>query len=95
MAIPQAETTSVSFRIDKDLKKAADELFNSLGMNMTTAFNVFLRQSIREGGIPFEIKHREPSRHLIEAMLEAEAIARDPNAESFATAADLFAEILK
>ena len=39
--------TSVSFRIDTDLKNKADTLFNDLGLNMTTAFNIFLRQCVR------------------------------------------------
>ena len=49
-------TTNISIRMDADLKAQADELFNDLGMNLTTAFNIFVRQSLREGGIPFEIR---------------------------------------
>ena len=49
-------TSSVSFRIDSDIKNQADTLFAQLGLNMTTAFNIFLRQSIREGSIPFNVK---------------------------------------
>ena len=48
-------TSNVSFRIDSDLKNQADALFAQLGMNMTTAFNIFLRQAVREGCIPFPI----------------------------------------
>lgn len=47
-------TTNISIRMDADLKAQADALFNELGMNLTTAFNIFVRQSLREGGIPFE-----------------------------------------
>lgn len=50
-----ANISNVSFRIDSDLKAQADTLFSQLGMNMTTAFNIFLRQSVREGRIPFDI----------------------------------------
>ncbi len=50
--------TNVNIRMDEDLKKQADQLFNKLGMNMSTAFNVFVRQAIRNGGIPFEITTR-------------------------------------
>ena len=50
-----ANILNVSFRIDSDLKAQADTLFSQLGMNMTTAFNIFLRQSVREGRIPFDI----------------------------------------
>ena len=46
---------NVTIRIDEDLKQAADELFDDLGMSFTTAINVFVRQSLREGRIPFEI----------------------------------------
>lgn len=49
------DTTSMNLRIDKNLKKEAESLFNSLGINMTTAINIFLRQSVRNQGIPFPI----------------------------------------
>lgn len=45
----------INIRIDDVLKEKAELLFEDLGLNMTTAFNIFIRQSIREGGIPFEI----------------------------------------
>ena len=45
----------VNIRIDDRLKEKADSLFDELGLNMTTAFNIFVRQVIRQGGIPFEI----------------------------------------
>ena len=57
--LKQSEATmanvNVTIRIDEDLKQAADELFDDLGMSFTTAVNVFVRQSLREGRIPFEI----------------------------------------
>ena len=49
-------TTNISIRMDADLKARADALFAELGMNLSTAFNIFVRQSLREGGIPFEVK---------------------------------------
>ena len=51
-------TTNISIRMDADLKSQADALFTELGMNLTTAFNIFVRQSLREGGIPFQVKAR-------------------------------------
>lgn len=53
------DTTSMNLRIDKNLKKDAEKLFNSLGINMTTAINIFLKQSVREQGIPFQISAKE------------------------------------
>ncbi|MEL7624715.1 MAG: type II toxin-antitoxin system RelB/DinJ family antitoxin [Clostridiales bacterium] len=50
-----AETINVTIRLDKEVKENAEKLFNELGMNLSTAFNVFARQSLRQGKIPFEI----------------------------------------
>ena len=47
--------TSVNIRIDKDVKKQAEALFKLLGLNMSTAFNIFIRQAIRQRAIPFEV----------------------------------------
>ena len=45
----------VNIRIDDNLKQRADSLFDELGLNMTTAVNIFVRQAVRQGSIPFEI----------------------------------------
>ena len=50
-----AETTNLSIRIDSDLKKEADKMFNALGMNLTTAITVFVKQAVMQKKIPFEI----------------------------------------
>lgn len=50
-----SDTTNLNLRLDKELKKQAEELFAGLGINMTTAINIFLRQAVREQGIPFQI----------------------------------------
>ncbi len=76
-------TTSVSFRIDTDLKNQADTLFNNLGLNMTTAFNMFLRQSVREGRIPFEVTINVPNSETIAAMLETIQLANEPNVKTY------------
>ena len=51
-------TTNISIRMDSDLKIQADKLFNELGMNLSTAFNIFVRQALRAGGLPFEVTTR-------------------------------------
>ncbi len=50
-----AGTTNLNIRIDKELKERAEAFFADLGLNMTTAFNIFIRQSLKQGKIPFEI----------------------------------------
>jgi DNA-damage-inducible protein J len=47
--------TSINIRIDEDLKKQAEYLFSEFGMNMTTAFTIFIKAVVREQKIPFEI----------------------------------------
>ena len=76
-------TTNINIRMDSDLKAQADALFGELGMNLSTAFNIFVRQSIRDGGIPFEITLNQPSKDTIAAMLEAERIAKDPSVKGY------------
>lgn len=49
-------TTNLNIRVDKEIKDQADAIFSSLGLNMTTAINIFLRTAIRENGIPFALK---------------------------------------
>ena len=88
-------TTNVSIRMDTELKAQADELFAELGMNLSTAFNIFVRQSLREGGIPFEIRTDRPNKETIAAMLEAENIAKDPNVKGYTDLDELFADLKK
>ena len=88
-------TTNINIRMDSDLKAQADALFGELGMNLSTAFNIFVRQSIRDGGIPFEITLNQPSKDTIAAMREAERIAKDPSVKGYNDLDELFAELKK
>lgn len=81
--------------MDSDLKAQADALFSELGMNLSTAFNIFVRQSLRDGGIPFEIKMEQPNKETMAAMLEAERIAKDPNVKGYTDLDELFADLKK
>lgn len=67
-------TTNISIRMDADLKAQADALFEELGMNLSTAFNIFVRQCIRERRIPFEISLNQPNKEAVAAMLETKRI---------------------
>jgi DNA-damage-inducible protein J len=90
-----AGSTNISIRMDSDLKAQADALFNELGMNISTAFNIFVRQSLREGRIPFDISLNQPNKETIAAMLEAERIANDPTVKGYANMDELFADLRK
>jgi len=85
-------TTNVSIRMDVNLKKQAEELFADLGLNMTAAMTMFLRQAVRIQGIPFEIS-RVPNTETVAAMMEAERIARDPNVKGYTNLDELFRDL--
>lgn len=76
-------TTNFSVRMDSDIKKQCELLYGELGINLTTAINVFLRQSLRAGGFPFDVRLDPPNKETIAAMLEAERIGRDPSAKRY------------
>lgn len=90
-----AGSTNISIRMDSDIKAQADALFGELGMNITTAFNIFVRQSLREGRIPFDISLNQPNRETLAAMLEAERISKDPSVKGYTDMDELFAELRK
>ena len=66
------KNVNVTLRVDEDLKKQADTLFSELGLNLTTAFNIFLRQSVREQQIPFRVSKNVPNAVTLAAMDAAE-----------------------
>ena len=66
------KNVNVTLRVDEDLKKQAEALFSELGLNLTTAFNIFLRQSVREQQIPFQVSKNVPNAVTLAAMDAAE-----------------------
>ena len=62
------KNVNVTLRVDEDLKKQAELLFSELGLNLTTAFNIFLRQSVREQQIPFQVTKNVPNAVTLSAM---------------------------
>ena len=86
-------TTNISIRMDANLKAQADALFAELGMNLSTAFNIFVRQSLREGRIPFDISLNQPNSETVAAMLEAERIAKDSSVKGYTDLEELFEEL--
>lgn len=66
------QTTNVNIRMDEKLKQQFDVLCNELGMNMTTAFNIFARAMVRNHGIPFSVTLDVPNETTLAAMDAAE-----------------------
>ena len=61
---------STNISLDADLKKNSQQLFQDLGMDLTTAITVFLKQSLRVQGFPFAVTRDIPNAETIEAMNE-------------------------
>jgi len=81
----------MSIRLDSEVKEQAQQVFNSLGMDMTTAINIFLRQAIQYQGIPFDVRLDE-SRKLMEVLGDLD---QNRNmSQSFVSVSDLMEDLL-
>ncbi len=76
-------TTPTQIRIDADTKKQATELFNNLGLDMSSAVNLFLRQCIMRKGLPFSVELPKYNQSTLNAMEEAKSISRNPDIKGY------------
>lgn len=70
----QSLTTTISVQVDKPDKELATGILNNLGLNMSTYVNMAIKQLINKDGVPFEMVNPKPSKDLVEAINEGEAI---------------------
>ena len=84
-----AGTTNLNIRMDKEVKDQAELIFSELGMNKSTAIKVFLRTTIRENGIPLELKLDTPNSVTAAAIEEGRKIASDKNVIGYTSIEDL------
>ena len=86
-------TTPTQIRIDADIKKQATDLFSNLGLDMSGAVNIFLRQCILRGGLPFAVELPKYNQATLEAMAEARRISANPDVKGFTDMAELKAAL--
>lgn len=86
-------TTNLNIRVDKDIKDQADRIYSELGMNMTTAINMFLRTTIREHGIPFSLKLGVPNEVTAAAIEEGRHLASGSSVKGYTNMDDLRAAL--
>lgn len=87
---------STNIKIDEDLKAAAQKLFTSLGLDMTSAINIFLRQAVKEQAIPFRIGEPEMNEETRKAIKELEVMKKHPERyKSYTDVSEMMKEILK
>lgn len=92
-----ATTTPTQIRIEEKTKKQAVELLEGLGLNLSDAVNMFLRQVILRRGIPFDVVYPENAwefkPEVLDAMEEAKRISRDPNVKGYTDIDELFEDL--
>ncbi|MCI5588225.1 MAG: type II toxin-antitoxin system RelB/DinJ family antitoxin [Lachnospiraceae bacterium] len=86
-------TVPTQVRIDENLKKQAIELFSQLGMDMSSAMNIFLRQCVMRGGLPFDVVVPQYKSEVIEAMEEAKRISKDPKTKRYSSFSDAMEDL--
>ena len=80
-------------RIDADTKQQAAVLFGQLGIDMSTAVNLFLHQCVMRGGLPFAVEVPQYNQSVLDAMAEARIISRDPHVPGYTSMEDLKAAL--
>ena len=85
--------TTISVRTDEKVKSQASTLLADMGLDMSTAVNMFLRQVILQDGIPFKVEYPKPSRSLKKAIKESEKLINDPNAKTYKNFQELLDEM--
>ena len=86
--------SNITIRIDSELKKQGEELFDELGLSMTAAITSFIKQAVREQGMPFRLT-RQRNLQTMRAFEEIEEMKKNPEAyKSYSNAEDMVADIL-
>jgi DNA-damage-inducible protein J len=85
--------TNLNIRTDKDVKEQAEQLFAELGLNMTTAINLFLRTAIRKHGIPFDLYLDVPNETTVATIEEGKKLLNDPSSPKYSSMEELKAAL--
>jgi len=87
--------TNLNIRLDSEIKKKAQQIFANLGLDTTTAINIFLRQVIRTNGLPFEVKADIPNEETLEAIDKIKELKNNPNKKVYYTFSELLEDVDK
>jgi DNA-damage-inducible protein J len=85
---------TIQFRTDDATKAQAVEIFQQLGITMSDAINMFLRQSILHGGLPFELKVPRYNAVTEAAMREGDEALANGKLKRYSNTKEMFADIL-
>ena len=83
------QTANINIRTDSNLKRKADALYNKLGLTMSTAINMFLKESVRTKSLPLSLKLDEPNEETIKAIEESKEIINNKKTKGYTNIKDL------
>lgn len=83
------QTANINIRTDSNLKRKADALYNKLGLTMSTAINMFLKESVRTNSLPLSLKLDEPNEETIKAIKETKEIINNKKTKGYTNIKDL------
>ena len=86
-------TIPTQIRIEEELKKQAVELFGQLGMDLSGAMNIFLKQCVLRGGLPFNVELPKYKPEVLEAMAESKRSSKDPNTKKYSRFSEALEDI--
>jgi DNA-damage-inducible protein J len=88
-------TVAKNFRIDSELSDQASKLLEGLGLSMSQAVSMFLRQVVLQQGLPFEVKYPKRSGELLDAIEEAKRLEADPRTKRYTDMNEMWADLDK
>ena len=83
------QTANINIRTDSNLKRKADALYNKLGLTMSTAINMFLKESVRTNSLPLSLKLDEPNEETIKAIKDTKEIINNKKTKGYTNIKDL------
>ena len=81
--------STITFRIDEDVKNKLNEICEALGMTVSGALTICSKMIVNKGGLPFEVKLDTPNLETLKAMAEAEVLANNPCIKRYKTTAEV------
>lgn len=89
-----SNTTNLNIRVDSTLKQESDMLLKDLGLNMSTAINIFLTKCVKTSSIPFKIEEPKPSKEVKKTLKELDYMMKYPEKyKSYNSVEELFEEL--
>ncbi|MDO4219577.1 MAG: type II toxin-antitoxin system RelB/DinJ family antitoxin [Synergistaceae bacterium] len=86
-------TSPTQIRIDAETKREAVQLFSNLGLDLSGAVNLFLRQCVMRNGLPFSVEMPKYNQQTLDAMAEARNVSRNPNIAGYSSMEELKAAL--